>query len=159
MGSRSYRVWPTDLDIFRHMNNAKFLALLDISRYDLALRSGTWGKWKKLGWYPVVVAETITFRKSLLPFQKFEIESKVVGWDDVAFYFECRFTVKGEVYATAHIRVRFLKFSHGIVTTAEVLAADPGWEPHEPNLPAWVDQWAKESALPKGKEPAPSIWD
>jgi hypothetical protein len=105
-----------------------------------------------------VVAETITFRKSLLPFQKFEIEAKVVGWDDLAFYFECRFTVKGEIYATAHIRVRFLKKSHGIVTVNEVLAATPTWEAHEQELPAWVKQWADDSALPKGKEPAPSVW-
>ena len=159
VGIRSFRVWPSDLDVFQHMNNAQFFSLMDISRYDLALRSNTWQLWKKLGWYPVVVAETITFRKSLLPWQKFQIESKVVGWDDLAFYFECRFTAGGEIYATAHIRVRFLKRTRGIVTVAEVLAADPSWEAHEPEMPQWVHDWAAKSALPKLKEPAPSIWD
>ena len=158
VGIRSFRVWPSDLDIFNHMNNAKFFALLDLSRYDLALRSGTWQLWKKKGWYPVVVAETITFRKSLLPWQKFQIESKVVGWDDLAFYFECRYTANGEIYAVAHIRVRFLKRTRGIVTVEGVLKADSSWEAHEPEMPKWVLEWATKSALPKLKDPAPSVW-
>jgi acyl-CoA thioesterase FadM len=63
LGLRSFRVWPTDLDIFNHMNNGKFLSLMDVSRFDVMLRSGSWKKFRKLNWYPVVVAETITFRK------------------------------------------------------------------------------------------------
>ena len=32
VGKRGFRVWPSDLDIFMHMNNGKFLALFDLSR-------------------------------------------------------------------------------------------------------------------------------
>lgn len=158
VGRRSYRVWPTDLDIFNHMNNGVYLTLMDLSRYDLALRSGAWAKWKKLGWYPVVVAANITFRKSLTPGQSFDIESKVIGWDDQAIYFEQRFTVADEVYTVAIARLRFLKRSRGILTPQEVLDATGDFEGPAPKLPEWVKNWAAESALPKGKEPAPSIW-
>ncbi|MFM6971226.1 MAG: acyl-CoA thioesterase, partial [Rhodoluna sp.] len=79
VGRRRFRVWPTDLDVFKHMNNGVFLTLLDIGRYDLSLRSGAWQRWKKLGWYPVVVAETVTFRKSLMPWQQFDLETKIIG--------------------------------------------------------------------------------
>ncbi len=114
VGRRTFRVWPSDLDVFKHMNNGVFLTLLDVSRYDLALRSGAWQKWKKLGWYPVVVAETVTFRKSLMPWQSFDIESKVIGWDDQAIYFDQRFVVADEIYTQAIVRIRFLKRSRGI---------------------------------------------
>ncbi len=159
VGRRTYRVWPTDLDIFNHMNNGVYLTLMDLSRYDLALRSGVWRKWNKLGWYPVVVAATITFRKSLMPWQSFDMESKVIGWDDQAFYFEQRFVVANEIYAKAIVRIRFLKRTRGILTPDEVLAGTSDWNGYRPELPQWVNDWAASGSLPKGKEPAPSNWD
>lgn len=158
VGRRNFRVWPTDLDVFRHMNNGIFLSLLDLSRLDLAYRSGAWQKWKKHGWYPVVVAETITFRKSLMPWQKFAMESKVIGWDDQAFYFEQRFVVGEEIYTQAIVRIRFLRKARGILTPDEVIAGTAPWHGPKPELPQWVSDWAATTALPKGKEPAPSIW-
>ena len=159
VGRRTFRVWPSDLDIYKHMNNGVFLTLMDVSRYDLALRSGTWKKWKKLGWYPVVVAETVTFRKSLMPWQSFDIESKVIGWDDQAFYFEQRFVVGNEIYTKAVVKIRFLKRSRGILSPDEVLAGTDEAIQNRPQLPEWVKTWNASTALPKGKEPAPSIWN
>ena len=157
VGVRTFRVWPSDLDVFNHVNNGVFLTLMDIGRYDLSLRAGLWQKWKSLGWYPVVVASNITFRKSLLPWQKFEIETKVIGWDDEAFYFEQRFTVHSEIHAVGIVRVRFLKRVRGVVTPYEVLASS-AWLGEEPKLPKWVRDWAKDSLLPRLKEPAQSKW-
>lgn len=157
IATRTFRVWPTDLDIYMHMNNGIFLTLLDIGRYDQAMRSNLWPQWKARKWYPVVVASNITFRKSLTPWQLFDLETKVIGWDDEAFYFEQRFVVKGEIYARAIVRIRFLKNPRGIVSPAEVLEAiDFGGE--RPALPKWVADWAKSSLLPRVKESAPSLW-
>ena len=95
------------------MNNGKFLSLQDLGRFDLLMRSGAWQDWANHGWYPVVVAENITFRKSLKLFERFEIETKAVGWDDIAVYLEQRFVVKGEIYSRSIVRVRLLKRSRG----------------------------------------------
>ena len=157
VGIRTFRVWPTDLDIYMHMNNGIFLTLLDIGRYDQAMRSDLWPKWKARKWYPVVVASNITFRKSLTPWQLFDLETKVVGWDDEAFYFEQRFVLKGEIFARAIVRVRFLQNPRGIVSPAQVLEAID-WQGEQPVLPKWVADWAKSSLLPRVKEPAPSLW-
>jgi acyl-CoA thioesterase FadM len=140
------------------MNNGKFLALFDLGRIDLSLRSGAWQHWGNLGWYPVVVAETITFRKSLMPWQKFDLESKVIGWDEQAFYFDQRMVVDGEIYTQGIVRIRFLKKKRGILTPAEVIEKGGDWHGEIPVLPEWVKDWAASSALPKGKEPAPSTW-
>jgi len=91
------------------MNNGKYGSLQDLGRYDLMLRSGTWKRLRKLRWYPVVVAETMTFRKSLSPWQKFEIETQLAGWDKDGFLVDQRFTVAGEIYYQSWVRVRFLK--------------------------------------------------
>ena len=158
VAKRRFRVWPTDLDIYRHMNNGVFLTIMDLGRYDHGKRTGIWNKWNKIGWYPVVVAENITFRKSLQLWQTFDLESKVIGWTDEAFYFEQRFVVGEEIYARAVVRIRFLKRSRGIVTPKEILEYTP-WHGPIPILPQWVANWSAASSLPKGREPAPSDWD
>jgi acyl-CoA thioesterase FadM len=153
------RVWPSDLDVYNHMNNGVYLTLMDLGRYEQGLRTGFWKKWRKLGWYPVVVNSTISFRKSLEPWQKFDIETKVIGWDDVAYYIEQRFVRNGEIYAKAIMRGRFLKRSWGVLTPQEVMDGSGGWPGEIHVVPEWILQWAKDIQLPKGKEEAPSTWD
>lgn len=153
------RVWPTDLDIYNHMNNGIFLTLMDIGRFDQGLRSGVWQQWNKKGWFPIVVNSTISYRKALLPWQKFTLETKVIGWDEVAYFIEQRFVRDGEIYARAIMRGRFLKRSWGTLTPQEVMEGSGGWPGERPQLPEWVERWAKDCQLPKGKEPAPSIWE
>ena len=60
-----FRVVPTDLDLLLHMNNGKYLTLMDLGRMDLMVRSGMWAKLSARGWFPVVAGQTITYRKSL----------------------------------------------------------------------------------------------
>ena len=158
LGIRTFRVWPSDLDIFAHMNNGVFVTLLDLGRYDLSLRAHSWQDWKKHGWYPVVVAENITFRKSLMPWMLFQLETKLIGWDSEAFYFEQRFVAKGQIYARAVVRIRFLKRKGGSVKPPEALEA-ANWSGDSPELPQWVSDWAKASMLPRLHEDATSNWN
>ena len=158
LGTRSFRIWPSDLDIFNHLNNGKYGSLMDLSRFDLLLRSGAWKQLRKNRWYPVVVAETITFRKSLALWQKFEMEARIEGWDTEAFFVLQRFVVSGEIYAEAWVRIRFLQNPRGIVTP-EMIFETFGKPGDLRRVPAWVLEWAKNTSLPKGKLPAPSIWD
>jgi acyl-CoA thioesterase FadM len=153
------RVWPTDLDVYNHMNNGIFLTIMDLGRYDQGLRTGIWKIWNQKGWYPIVVNSTISYRKSLEPWQKFTLETKVLGWDDIAYYIEQRFVRNGEIYARAIMRGRFLKRSWGILTPQEVMEGSGGWPGDTPVLDEWIVRWASDVALPKGKEPAPSTWD
>ena len=159
VGKRNFRVWPTDLDAFMHMNNGVYLSIMDLGRFDHLLRTGHWPVFKKLRWYPVVVAVSITYRKSLELWKTFTVESKLIGWDDQAVFVEQRFTRNGEVFTKAIVKLRWLKNPRGIVTPQEVIDAGGGWKGKVPVLPAWVVKWNADSALPKGKEPAPSHWD
>ncbi|SKA79313.1 Acyl-CoA thioesterase FadM [Agreia bicolorata] len=155
--STPFRVLPSDLDIFKHMNNGVYLSILDLGRLDMLVRSGIWSIVNKRGWYPVVVAETISFRKSLTLWQRFDVESRVLGFDDKAVYVEQRFTVDGEIYAHAFIRGRFLKRSGGVVPMPELLDA-VGPIPAEVTVPEWLHEWGQKTALPATKAPAPSEW-
>mgnify|MGYP000269886781 FL=1 len=94
-----------------------------------------------------------------MPWQSFDIESKVIGWDDQAFYFEQRFVVGNEIYTKAVVKIRFLKRTRGILSPDEVLAGTGDEVLVRPQLPEWVKTWNASTTLPKGKEPAPSTWN
>lgn len=148
---------PTDIDLLMHMNNGRYLSLFDLGRWDLLIRTGMFDAMKRQGWYAVVAAETVTFRKSLELWQRFVVESRLIGHDDRAIYLEHRAVVDGEVYASVIVRSRILRRSGGTVPHDE-LFAKIGRPEGIPEVPEWVHAWAEGSALPSTRRPAPSDW-
>jgi len=142
---KRFLVWPPDLDVLWHVNNGVYLSMLDVARVDLMLRSGMAPVLRKHGIYPVVAAETIRFRRSLQLFQAFEVETKVLGWDEKAIIIQHHFLRRGELVADAVVRARFLKRQGGTVSSRELLEiiGRPG---PSPELPAWIDAWNRENA-------------
>ncbi|MCU1440360.1 MAG: thioesterase [Rhodoglobus sp.] len=157
VGRMRLRVLPTDLDVLGHLNNGVYLSIMDLGRMDLLIRSGAWARFRAKGFYPVMANETITFRKSLQPWQAYWLESRIVGYDAKAVYVEQRFVVDGEVYANAMTRGRFLKKSGGTVSVAE-LADLVGIDISTMPPPAWVARWAADVTLPSTRDAAPSEW-
>ena len=158
VGRLPLRVLPTDLDTLRHVNNGIYLSLMDLGRVDLLVRAGISQTFNKLGYYPVVSNETISFRRSLQPWQRFTLETRLVGYDTKAVFVEQRFVVDGEVFATGFVRARFLKKSGGTVTIAE-LADAIGIDPSTLPVPEWLVRWSADVALPASRASAPSVWD
>ncbi len=148
---------PTDIDVLRHMNNGRYLSLFDLGRWDLLTRTGMAEAMKRHGWYGVVSAETVTFRKSLELWQRFDIESRLLGHDDKAIYLEHRAVVDGEIYARAIIRSRMLKRAGGTLSHDELFAA-VGRPEGLPEVEQWMHDWASASALPSTRSEAPSNW-
>lgn len=142
---KRFLVWPPDLDVLRHVNNGVYLSMLDVARVDLMLRSGAWKVLRRRGFYPVVAAETIRFRRSLQLFQSFEVETSIIGWDEKAFLIEHRFLRGEELVAEAVIRARFLRKRGGTVGTSELLEA-LGHRTESKPLPAWIDAWNRQNA-------------
>lgn len=136
-----FRVWPTDLDGLGHMNNAKYLSLLDLARMDLLLRSPLWRRTNREGWYAVVAAQTIRYRRSLQPWQKFKVHTSIIGFDEKAIYFRSDFRVGDDVYASAVAQSRMLRRGGGHVTPKELV--DVVGSAPEGELPEWVLSWAE----------------
>ncbi|GAB3551046.1 thioesterase family protein [Arthrobacter tumbae] len=150
------RVQLTDIDIAMHVNNGMYLSLMDLGRFDLMIRSGIWKLMRRKGWTPVVNAETITFRKSLQLGQRYTIETRILGFDERAIYFEQRMVHGGEIYARAYIATRLLS-SAGPVSNAEIFEA-MGYPPADMVLPEWVHEWRVNTALPSTRRPATHDW-
>jgi acyl-CoA thioesterase FadM len=136
----AFRVLPNDLDLFGHMNNGRYLAIMDVARLDLLVRSGLWARVRARGWYPVVAGQTITYRRSLTLGQRYVVESRVLGMDDRWSYVEQTFLVGDEVAARAVVRNRFLRDSGGTVPAtelAELVRPVPG----DARMPDWIADW------------------
>lgn len=119
----SMRVLPTDLDLLMHVNNGVYFSLMDFGRWDMVFRNGVYDACNKKGWYAVVAGETIKFKKSLELWDKFTLQTKIVGHDEKYFFIQQKFVCKGQLMATGLVKVRFLKRKGGTVNTAEIFEA------------------------------------
>ncbi len=88
-------VLPNDLDTNIHMNNGRYLTIMDLGRFDLVLRSGILKYMMKQKSMPVLAAAQVRWRLSLEPFQKYTLETRVLCWDDKWVYMEQRFVIRG----------------------------------------------------------------
>jgi acyl-CoA thioesterase FadM len=157
VGRITMRVMPNDLDLLRHVNNGIYLSLMDLGRMDLMIRTGKWQELGRRGWYPVAASVTVTYRRSLRLWEKYTLETKMVGFDEKAMYVEQRFVRDNEVYVNAIMRARFLKKTGGTVTIAE-LGELAGIDPTTMPIPEWIATWAKDAALPPAKASFASDW-
>ena len=155
---RRERVWLTDIDELRHMNNSVYLGLLDHARLDLLLRSGAWAAIRAAGIYPVVTTQTISYRKSLELGDRYEIQTRIAGYDERQVYIEQRFVRAGEVTAKAFVAGRFLRDTGGVVTMTE-LGEVTGVDVTARPIPEWLAAWALATRLPSTRDAAPSVWD
>ncbi len=133
------RVLPGDLDLNLHMNNGRYFSVADFGRWDLGLRCGLWRRAFGSGLRPVAGDCVGRFSASLQPFQAFELQTRLLGWDAKWFFTEHRFVARGRVAAVVVVRYLFVG-KRGTTPTAEALALI-GHVGDSPELPDWVRQW------------------
>jgi acyl-CoA thioesterase FadM len=134
-------VFPNDLDLNFHVNNGRYLTLMDLGRYDLILRTGLWPMLKKEGWYPVLSTASIRFRRSLRLFQRFNLSTQIVWWDEKWFFIEHQITVGGELYARALVKGLF-RDRNGNVSVERMLKAAGQEAPDPGEAPEIVRTWS-----------------
>lgn len=134
-----FRVWPNDIDINVHMNNARYLALMDLGRFDLIARAGLWRPVLRKHWQPVIGGALVRYRRPLKTFQPFTLASRMLGWDDRWIYIEHRVETEGGVACVTMVRAAFLE--KGAIVPPDQVAAEVGFAGEAPPAPAWAGQW------------------
>lgn len=134
------RVLPNDIDITK-ITNDRFLAVMDLGRMEVAFRTGLLKSMFKNKWVPLTTLETIRFRYPLKVFQKYQLRTRIVWWDDTTMYFKQVFERKGRVVATGYACATFLG-SKGPIPPSEVIAAtgQSATKPNEPEIVAKLRQ-------------------
>jgi acyl-CoA thioesterase FadM len=116
--------WPWDCDINLHMNNSRYLALMDLGRWHHVLVSGVGREMRRRGLAPVAVHVDIDFRKSLQPFQRFTLETRIAEVGTKSVTVAQTFLLGDVVAAEAHVVVVF-RDKHGTQPVAPMLEALP----------------------------------
>ncbi|MEO1695261.1 MAG: thioesterase family protein [Pseudomonadota bacterium] len=89
------RVWPTDLDISLHMNNGRYLTVMDLGRLAFMFRSALWDIVRRDKLTPMVAAIAMRYRRELRPFQRYTLTTQIIGWRDTTVVFEQKFIARG----------------------------------------------------------------
>lgn len=136
--------WPWDLDVWMEMNNGRTLTLFDLGRMGHGVRAGIFPVLRREGWAMAVAGASVRFRKRVRAFQRLEMRTRIIGWDDKFVYMEQRMAHRGET--TAHLLLRAaITDADGLVRSDRWLAAfDPVPAPRE--MPGWAQEWSRADA-------------
>ncbi|MBY8965368.1 acyl-CoA thioesterase [Algiphilus sp. NNCM1] len=128
-------VWPTDLNVGMHMDNVRYLQLMNRARNELLMRSGIMraARARRLG---VPVAQCVMrYKRSLMPFERFCLRTQIIGWNERRFFMAQDFVRDGQVVASGQLQYAFVG-PEGRVAPATIFSALLGREAVSPPLPA-----------------------
>lgn len=156
------RVLPNDLDLSLHMNNGRYLAVMDLGRLDLIVRSGLGRAVWRHGWTPVANAAVIRFRRELRAFDRYRLETRVVAWQEQTVLMEQTFVFvggerDGQVAARALFKgALYDRRARRYVPPAELMR-EIGLSAVSPPLPAEMEAFiaADRAMRETGREPRP----
>ena len=108
------RVMPWDCDANFHINNGRYLTIMDVARMQLYLGGGVIRAMMKNNWVPVVTSSHLLYRRSIDIFVKYELSSQFVGRTDKFLIVEHRFNIKGETAVLSYVALAF-RDKNGVV--------------------------------------------
>lgn len=131
--------WPWDLDPWMELNNGRTLTLFDLGRIPLMSRVGVTAALRTHGWGMAVAGATVRYRRRVHMFQRFQIHSRILGWDARFLYVEQSMQRRGEVLN--HTLLRIAATCETGILAPEQLIATLGQDSTSPALPGWVEAW------------------
>ncbi len=112
-----FRVWPLDLDTSLHMNNGRYLTLMDLGRFDVMSSSGLLQAVMRHKWTPIASTIQIRFRRELRLFVKFRLETTIESWAETHVVMRQTFFIESGPFS-GHVAAVAL-FKGGLYDRAE----------------------------------------
>jgi acyl-CoA thioesterase FadM len=102
----SFRVWPQEADK-KYMNNASFWTITEMGQMEFLFRTGLYKFCRRYHWSPLVGSQKMVYRKPLKRFERYQLKSKIIFYDDKWLYFEQTFQKNNQMIANSLIKVLF----------------------------------------------------
>lgn len=110
-----FRVLPHDIDINSHLNNGRYLQLIDLNRAEWLIRTGIWAVIWRNQWKPILGAVSIQYRRELRLWDRARIETSLLGWDNRWTYLEHRvLNDSGRTMALSFAKAGFRSRGHWV---------------------------------------------
>ena len=121
---QSWRVLPNDLDVNLHMNNGRYLTLVDLALVECFTRTGFLKALVKNGWRPMAGGVVMSFRRGLNLFQRYDLRFSWLCSDEKWNYMAVEFVRNGVVHAAGMMKGGAVG-RDGIIPTAQYLHSFP----------------------------------
>lgn len=146
VASVDFMVLPNDLDTNIHMNNGRYLTIMDLGRFDLVLRSGILRDMVRRKAMPVLSAAQVRWRLPLNPFQKYTLQTQVVCWDEKWVFMEQRFIIRGgskegAVAAIGIVKGSFYDTIQKVTVPTSQLLRALNLDKDSPPMPDHIREW------------------
>jgi acyl-CoA thioesterase FadM len=132
-------VLPTDLDLNGHMNNGRYLTVVDLALATLFIRSGFARLCFSQGWRPMGGGSIVRFQRELNVFQRYTLRMSMAGWDEYWNFLRFEFLRGTELCAAGYVKGAAYG-KHGLVRSADVYPV-LGYTAESPPLPEEVVAW------------------
>ena len=140
-------VLPQDIDPFMELNNGRYVTLLDLGRYSLGARVNMGSFLKRNKWSLTIVGTYNEYRHRLRLFQRFILQTKILGYDEKWFYFFQKVERNGKTHMASVVKFAYTS-KKGLVLPKEVVSA-MGIK-YEPNsLPSWIKELTEQQLFKK----------
>jgi acyl-CoA thioesterase FadM len=136
---RRLRVLPNDLDINGHMNNGRYLTVIDLMLVEYFVRTGFARVMLNKGWRPMSGGAIISYRRGLKPFQTYQLRFRLDASDESWNYMRFEFVRDGRVHAAGYMKGAAVARG-GLIPNAESYAA-MNLAPLSKPLPSAVTHW------------------
>ena len=137
--------WPHDLDFWLELNNGRALSLYDIGRTAMAQRAGLIALLRRKRWGMTMAGSNTRFRRRIHGFERFEMRSRALCWDERFIYIEQSMWKKNGECASHVLFRAAVTDENGLIAPQKVLA-ELGRSDASPPMPGWVAEWCNAEA-------------
>ena len=154
-----FRVMPHDLDAFGHMNNGRYLQIMDVARMQWMLSAGVFAVIRRQRWAPVLGGGLVRYRQALRLWQPYRVRTELLGWEGQWFFLEHRFLDAAGRTAAVGVSRAGLRHAGRWVPAAQV-ADHVESGAVSPALPSFVCDWLRvEDAVCRHRVDCPEVDD
>jgi len=138
--SNTFRVWPHDLDAFGHMNNGRYLQIMDVARAQWMLSTGVFRAMRQNKWGAILGGNITRYRRALKLWQVYRVRTQLLCWDEHWFFFEHKFVDGNDRCVAVGLSRAALRSGGTWVAARDAVAStDPG--ACSAPFPAHVRRW------------------
>ena len=140
-------VMPQDIDPFLELNNGRYVTLLDLGRFGFAVNVDINKFLKTNNWSMTITGTFNNYRHRLRLFQRFQLKTKILGYDENWFYFFQKAVRNEKTHMASLVKFSFTS-KNGIVLPKEVIKAMG--EDYDPTkIEGWVKDFTKNQLFKK----------
>lgn len=137
--SMDFRVGLLDIDLNLQLSTGKYVRFMDRCRLEHSVLTGLLNRMVQARTNTVVANTEIAYIRELRPYQRFQVHTRLLGWDDKYTYYDQRFESQRKLHT--HALHRLAHLYGGKPISPRTFQEMTGLNLNSPPLPDYVEDW------------------